>query len=74
MNLQKTKVVFADGNNFLIFHNMPDEGFKTLFKEWRETSTSKNPKSLAEYIRAIGYAGYTEKQYKRQGILSRKIK
>ena len=74
MNLQKTKIRYANGNSFLIYHNMTESGFKTLFKEWRETSTSRNPKSLAEYIMAIGYTGFTEKQYKRQGISSLKIK
>jgi hypothetical protein len=75
MNLLKTKIGLTNGKSFIIFHNLPEEIFKTTVNNWLASpELSKNPKSLVKLLELIGYTAFTEKQYKRQGIITRKIK
>jgi hypothetical protein len=74
MNLLKTKIGFNNGKSFVIFHNMPKDQVEGFTLTWLNDEGSKNPKDLVLCMQIAGYTAFTEKQYKRQGIITRKIK
>jgi len=72
MNLIKSTIGLTNGKKFTVYHDLTENRLQEITQAWLQETTSYNVKSLVACICSMGRKAYTEKQFKRQGISSRK--